>query len=403
MTIDVLFIDDEPMLLTGLRRALRSMAPQWTVRFADSGASALDQLLRRPADVVVSDIRMPGMDGLELLSRVRDQYPGTLRVALSGHNELEHVLAAVAVTHRFLYKPCDVQLLQATVTQLLEINQRINSPRMQAFVTRSGDLPASPAVVDRLNIVLLDPAALPAAIIDALSADPAITARLLELANSVLTGASHPACDLPGAISVLGPQLIRDLAAATAAREAFATNSPTLSAMAAELVNHSLPVARLAMQLAGEHLTGPAYSAGILHDIGLLVLAAQAPHDWARVNGLLAAGTDRITAEMTVLGITHAEIGSHLLAYWGLPTNLCEAVAWHHDAPTHGPWTMNPTHAVYLAETLLTRPDGHHATSLDTGADVLGQLDPAYLRALDMPDRLAMLAQTTQTTQTATG
>lgn len=331
MTIDILFVDDESMLLDGLRRALRPMARHWTMRFAASGAAALEQLHQQRADVVVSDVRMPGMDGVELLSRVRDLYPGTLRVALSGQTELEHALTAVSVTHRFLHKPCPAATLKETVAQLIAVNERIASPQMQAFVTSTGALPASPAVIDRINTVLLDPTASSAMISEAVSADPAMTAQVLELANSVLVGASQPTYDLPGAVQVLGAPLIRDLAAAAAAREAFATDSATLSTMAAELELHSLAVARLAARIAGERLSGQAYSAGILHDIGLLVLAAQAPRQWAQIEELLAAGTHRNAAEEAVLGVTHAQIGSHLLAYWGLPPSLYEAVAGHHD------------------------------------------------------------------------
>lgn len=387
MPVDVVFVDDEPMLLAGLRRGLRSMARQWTMRFADSGTSALEQLGQRPADVVVSDVRMPGMDGVELLSRVRDLYPGTLRVALSGQTELEQALAAVSVTHRFLHKPCRADMLQTTVSELIEIRKRITSPEMQTFVTHTGALPASPMVVDQLNTVLLDSTATSTAIAEAVSADPAITARVLELANSVLLDAGKPAYDLPAAVTVLGAPLIRNLATATAAREAFTSASTALSTMAAELEHHSLAVARLAARISGEQHNGPAYSAGILHDIGLLVLASQAPDHWADISDRIAAGASRLDAEKAVLGITHAQIGSHLLAFWGLPTRLYEAVAWHHDAPTHSSWTMGAVHAVFLAEALLIRL----AADPGAGTEVLNDLDPAYLAALQVTDRLGDL------------
>lgn len=390
MAIEVLFVDDESMLLAGLRRRLRPMAGQWTMRFADSGAGALDQLHQHPADVVVSDIRMPGMDGVELLSRVRDQYPNTLRVALSGQTELAQALAAVSVAHRFLNKPCDALTVQTTVAQLIEVRERITGSHMQAFITSTGALPASPVVVDRLNAVLLDPEASTSAISDAVSADPALTAHLLELANSMLLSAGKPAQGLPEAVTVLGPDLVRDLATGTAALTAFTTSSQPLATMAAELERHSLAVASLAARIAGEPDTGPAFSAGILHDIGLLVLATRAPEQGSEIDELVARGDERLDAEKAVLGITHAQIGSHLLAFWGLPSSLCEAVAQHHDAPATAPWTMNPTHAVYLAETLLTRMTDHRTT----GADAISHLDPAYLEALDVTDRLTGLART---------
>jgi len=67
---NILFVDDEPVLLDGLRRSLRSMRNEWSITFAGSGEEALKVLEKAPFDVVVSDMRMPKMDGAQLLNEV---------------------------------------------------------------------------------------------------------------------------------------------------------------------------------------------------------------------------------------------------------------------------------------------------------------------------------------------
>ncbi len=76
----VLFVDDEPQVLEGLRRMLRAYRREWTMHFCEGAEQALAAMAEEPFDVVVSDMQMPGMDGAELLTRVRDQYPDAVRI-----------------------------------------------------------------------------------------------------------------------------------------------------------------------------------------------------------------------------------------------------------------------------------------------------------------------------------
>ena len=86
MKIRVLFVDDEPRVLWGLERMLRTMRHEWEMAFAQSGRQALNILNNDPFDVVVSDIRMPGIDGPELLAEVMERHPRAVRIVLSGQS-----------------------------------------------------------------------------------------------------------------------------------------------------------------------------------------------------------------------------------------------------------------------------------------------------------------------------
>ena len=98
----VMLVDDDPEVTRSLRRRLRRRP--WDVIVASSAEEALAQLAKVPVDVVGSDEHMPGMKGVELLSRVRDEYPSTLRILLSGLVTID--AAAKAVNTAEIYRFC---------------------------------------------------------------------------------------------------------------------------------------------------------------------------------------------------------------------------------------------------------------------------------------------------------
>ncbi|HYO18323.1 MAG TPA: HDOD domain-containing protein [Dermatophilaceae bacterium] len=372
--INVLFVDDDAHVLAGIRRSMRPLRNEWRMRCASSGDEALRLLQEAPVDVVVSDMRMPEMDGQAFLCQVRELYPGAVRIVLSGQTDLEAALASVGVSHRFLDKPCDPDILAATVRRLLVVRDRVASTEVRSFVGAIGSLPATPSIIEQLNSALLARAVTNEELVAILERDPAVTAKLLQLANSGLIGTDHVVKDVRTAVESLGLATVRDLITATSAFSAFAPAAPHLCVVAERLKHHSLQVARLAVLIAGES-SRQAFSAGILHDIGELIIAAHAPEQWTEVNDLTATGIGRSAAEKAVLGVDHAEIGSYLLALWGLPVTLYEAVAWHHDARESTPWSMAPVHAVFVAESLVDHP-----------GTIPDHLDRAYLDALGLDE-----------------
>lgn len=116
----VLFVDDEPNILRTLRRLCRR--EPYEVLVADSGAAALDILHETPASVIVSDYRMPGMTGVEMLARAKEIDPESIRIILSGYADTQAVLEAVNTgeVYRFLAKPWNDQELLTTINQSLE-------------------------------------------------------------------------------------------------------------------------------------------------------------------------------------------------------------------------------------------------------------------------------------------
>lgn len=115
----VLFVDDEPAVLSGFRRTLRAERHRWDLSFAGDGSSALEILAVRPCAVLVSDFRMPGMDGAELLTAVRDRHRGTARVILSGHVDDIALDTIHTLAHQVLPKPCAPEQIIGCVAGLI--------------------------------------------------------------------------------------------------------------------------------------------------------------------------------------------------------------------------------------------------------------------------------------------
>jgi CheY-like chemotaxis protein len=146
----VLFVDDEPHLLEGIARTLRH---RFRLHTASSGEEGLQVLTREgPFAVVVSDMRMPSMNGVQFLSKVRDLCPDTVRMILSGQSDLADTIAAVneGGIFRFLSKPCAPQVLVAAVSMGVEQHQLITSEKVLLEQTLSG---AVSMLIDVLSLV----------------------------------------------------------------------------------------------------------------------------------------------------------------------------------------------------------------------------------------------------------
>src|SRR5437588_7304008 len=135
MAHTILFVDDEERVLQGLRRMLRSMRDEWDVTFAISGVEALRILEQSNMDVLVSDMRMPGMDGAQLLTHAMELRPETLRIALTGESDVSMNLRCVSSAHQYLMKPCDPQTLKTKIARACTLRDQLGSPLLQQLVT----------------------------------------------------------------------------------------------------------------------------------------------------------------------------------------------------------------------------------------------------------------------------
>jgi len=216
----ILFVDDEPRLLDSLRDALRPWRREWQPTFALGSAAALAQLDGERFDVVVSDMRMPGMDGAVLLARVQELQPDAVRIMLSGSTDRDVLARAAGVAHRFLSKPCDLDELARVVGEAAALGERTQDDRLQA-ASRATALPSVPALYAELSTLLAGESAGMHEVAQLVERDVAITAKILQLVNSAFFSRPRPITRIEEAISYLGLGTLKAIILSAGAVGAF--------------------------------------------------------------------------------------------------------------------------------------------------------------------------------------
>ena len=178
------FVDDEPGILDGLRRLLRSYRNEWEMSFASSGQEALAIVAEQSIDAVVTDMRMPGMDGSQLLNELARCHPEIVRFVLSGYSDDEMIIKSVGTAHQYLSKPCDSDLLKAALSRALSLRKLLHEERLLALVSGVSSLPSLPEVYLEILETLRSDGASLRKVGETISRDPAITAKVLQLVNS---------------------------------------------------------------------------------------------------------------------------------------------------------------------------------------------------------------------------
>ena len=383
----ILFVDDEPNTLQGLKRMLRSQRDQWEVAFADGGEAALAMLDAAPFDVVVSDMRMPGMDGAALLACVREKHPEVIRFILSGHSDLNAALRAVHVAHQFLSKPCDPDALQAAIERVCGLKSVLADPSLCRTIGSMRELPAMPRTYLQLTKALEDADVSLDKLARIVEQDVAVTAKLLQLVNSAFFGLSREVTNVRTAVSYLGVEVLKSLVLSIGVFRSFEDADSILGFSAERFQQHAYLTAKIAGALpTPQHLKDAISLAALLHDVGKLVLATRMPAHFSRVLALASdQGRPIYEVEQDILGVTHAEIGAYLLGLWGLPWPVVEAVA-HHHVPARVPEQgLDALAAVHIANILALEcvPPSPGETALAQPA-----LDSAYINALGIVDQL---------------
>ena len=118
----ILFVDDEAMLLEMYRLVFESEQEQWDIQFAQGAQEALEMMEKEPFDVIVSDMRMPGMSGADLFHEVIKRFPKSSRLIMTGYADQEQIAKCIGATHQFIAKPFDIKLLKNTIWRVCALD-----------------------------------------------------------------------------------------------------------------------------------------------------------------------------------------------------------------------------------------------------------------------------------------
>ncbi|MCC6748526.1 MAG: HDOD domain-containing protein [Deltaproteobacteria bacterium] len=388
----ILFVDDEPRVLEGLQNLLRKERNRWEMVFAPGGAEGLALLEEKGFDVVVSDMRMPGMDGATFLTEVQRRYPRAARIVLSGQTDQASAGRVVAVAHQFLSKPCDSAALRKVIERACALQDLLHDEALQAVVGELGQLPSLPGVYLQLGRILDSPEASVTQMAQIVEQDAALCAKILQLVNSAFFGLAQKCLSVERAISLLGTSLLRNLVLWNAAGQGIERLPATLREDILARQAHAILAARLTARLAkGQPFAEAAFLAASLANLGWLVLAT---HQTSQAESLRASaaesGRPLHQLERELRGVTHAEVGAYLLGLWGFPSAVVESVAFHHEPGRIGHETFDSLAAVHVGYALAADAMDARARTAEHPTALIadGTLDEAYLERAGVLDQL---------------
>ncbi len=372
----VLFVDDETLILRGIRRMLMEESDEWDLLFAESGKEALAIMEREQVDVIVSDMKMPEMDGAELLSRVMEKHPEIIRIILSGYSEQTLIMKTVKAAHQFLTKPISRDELVATIRKTIALRTVVENGKLRTLV--SGFSEMSSVIDSGLELMeeLKKPEPSIARIAGIIEKNVSVTGNIMKLVNSAFFGMPRKVSSMEQAVSLLGITTVKALflyymltgVNFTTIRKDFSIDKFNIHSYRV-----GLAAKKIALELTGDQEFGAeAYMAGLLHDIGTLILLK----DKKSKN----SETGFPQSELNLWGGTHADVGAYLLGLWGFDKSLINAVHYHHN-PTECPEKSASTllKALHPAEVIVTEHELGRGT---------GWLDLNFVAGAGLNDKL---------------
>lgn len=334
MSANILLVDDEIPIVRALQRYLQDES-DYTIFTAESGERALQILAHNNIDIVITDMRMPQMDGVELLRKVKQLYPGVARIILSGYADEKAILRAMlsGIAKMYLFKPWDNKLLLNILQQTLAIRQLLTNNDMLNVINKLEGINTLAVIYNKL-LEMIDQEADLKEIAGLIEHDPGIAAKVLRIANSSFYEAKTGS--VRQAISFLGLNTIKNIVLATGIFDTV--NGDVFINKQIELIWKQASVAnRLTIGIYewayNRRISDLASSAGLLHDIGKAVLLKQFPLQFAEIVTAMQEGRETVSAvlEQQLMGMTHQEMGAHLLAWWNMPQSMVEVALFHHD------------------------------------------------------------------------
>jgi HD-like signal output (HDOD) protein len=328
----IVFLDDEEPILASLRSLVRR--EDYAPHFFHSGSEAVAFLERNTADVIVTDMRMPEMNGAEFLKRATLLCPTAVRIMLSGHEDKAVVINALSdgLAQYYILKPWDDTGFKSLIRQAL----RLPDQRLKEVFASSNAVPSRPKSHVRLLEMLSKEECSLKDIVEEIESSPTLVAKLLRVANSVYFATRAPITTVHEAATFVGVKYIVNLVMAIESIQTVCKGlDATYNHFIEEIWNVSLHRAAIAKAI-GERWKGfnnghLVYITSLLQDIGYVVRLCNEPKKYVQlIEQSKAHALSRYEAEKEVFTILHDEVGAALLEYWNFPPEIVSAIEQHH-------------------------------------------------------------------------
>ena len=350
----ILFVDDESSVLSAIRRALYLKRDQWEMVFAESGREALALLEKKRVDIVISDMRMPEMDGARLLLEIRQHHPDTIRMVLSGQADREQILRCVKLAHRYFTKPCAPDELAQSIDELISWKQKVVSAKVKELASCVSFVPSSIESITALLEELEKSSPDIGVVRNLICHDVGMSVKLIQLVSSSFFGDRQVIYDPGKAATLLGMDLLKQLvleAEIFAEGDAMGRRIANFGQQAVEMAYNAKEIAQI--RHGDIELQEQAFLGGLLTNVGKMIMIYYAPERYQEVLDQVSDQCiNLVDAERQVFGLTHTEVGGYILSLWGLPEKVIEAVYYYKEPAKFDRTGFHPVTAVFLADTI---------------------------------------------------
>jgi putative nucleotidyltransferase with HDIG domain len=359
MELRILIVDDDHLSLDGMKQILNYLKPDWKLFFASNGEEALHLLDEIDIDIIISDMKMPLMDGGELMAKVKGVKPSIVRIILSAYSDKELMIKASKNAHQFLAKPVDNAVLVKIIEKVYSLQSILHNKNIIKLTNGVKNLPSLPELYLKIEEELKRPNPSIKRIDEIITKDMIMTAKILQIVNSAFFGLPQRIINPLQAINFLGIEVIKALVLLV---HFFSTDSSNemYHAHLTKLWDDSLKVATLSKKIAlaeklDNKLVEEAFVGSLLHDIGKLVLW-QIDDYFANLNKQMRDFKISVTAaEYSLFETSHAEVGAYLLGVWGLPDPLIEMVAFHHKPSNSHDLSFSPLTILHASNHIISK------------------------------------------------
>jgi HD-like signal output (HDOD) protein len=309
------------------------MSDGYSVFSANNGKKAIEVLEEEKIDLLITNIRLEDMNGLELLKFVKKTYPLIFRVVIGKHQEEKDVISALRnnLAKMYLSKSWDSERINSIINKIFSIEDILKNKELLKIINNIGGLPTLPDIYSRLCFEIEKGTSI-GEIAKIIEEDQSIAATVLKIVNSGFYGIRTGSIQY--AISYLGLNNIKNIILTNGVLNNV--NADKCSYFNPELLwKHSYFSNKLVIliykKLLNKNIDNLNLTAGLLHDIGKIVLIKRISEEYPKVNELIKDNKRISFEDREILGISHQQIGGYLLKWWDIPYPIVEAAVFHHS------------------------------------------------------------------------
>ncbi len=324
----ILFVEDEEYVVKSLEESLSESG--YTTHVANNGQEALEMLSDTHFDIVISDVMMPDMDGVDFLETVKNDHPSTLRLALSGYSESTKIPKALEdnVAKLYMRKSWDSSEMIQTVNKMSDLQDVLSDHRILKLITSIKDLPSIPNLYYDIASMIRQEKDIEKIAAEIMK-DQAVTSQILRVANSAFYGAKTGS--LLQAIMYIGLSNVKNIVLTNSVFDLETVQNFNVSLLWEHAVMTNKMAHLIYEECLGKKMPVIYASAGLLHDIGKILMYKYYDVKYEELIEEARNGHGRIVdLEFKHLELTHQELGGYLLNWWDLPLPIVEATLYHH-------------------------------------------------------------------------